>query len=95
MPKLYRVMKSVVDAQNGFEFRAGKYLSTDCEKWVARMGSALKQELSAPKGAEIIEIKSTVEEEEASEPAKEEEASEPAKKEVSKRAVPNKAVGDV
>lgn len=81
-------MKSVVDAQNGFEFRAGKYLSTDCEKWVARMGSALKQELSAPKGAEIIEIKSTVED-------NEEEASEPAKKEVSKRAVPNKAVGDV
>lgn len=86
MSKVFRVVRSIIDSQNGLDIRAGTFIKTPCDNWVARMGSALKQELQIPKNATVREILATLED--ASDVAEDPEA-----KEVSKRVIPNKAVG--
>jgi hypothetical protein len=84
MSKVFRVVRSIIDSQNGLDLRAGTFIKTPCDNWVARMGSSLKQELQIPKNATVREILATLEDAEGV----------PEAKEVSKRVVPNKAVGE-
>jgi len=82
-------MHSIADSQNGFSLKANTFVETSCENWVARMGDALKQEITAPKGVKISKIEFTLEDGPVEDDSSENEVS---KRDVSKRSVPNKAV---